>query len=146
MTGITDQTGHSATLDMWDLTRVNEVVFNADHENITCKEMWSNTPDIIENSSELDWYQGYCENLILFESQEQLKKIASASSLEIRVSTYAGYVDLDDDEEAVFQNSLKLFYNQVYLQEQIDLSYFENVFLTQLEDWAYSLLKNDKNP
>ena len=114
MTGITDQTGHSATLDMWDLTRVNEVVFNADHENITCKEMWSNTPDIIENSSELDWYQGYCENLILFESQEQLKKIASASSLEIRVSTYAGYVDLDDDEEAVFQNSLKLFYNQVY--------------------------------
>lgn len=114
MTGFTDQTGHSATLDMWDLTRISEVVFNADHENITCKEEWSNTPDIIENSAELDWYQAYCQNLILFESHEQLKKIASAKSLEIRVSTYAGYVDLDDDEEEMFQDSLKLFYNQVY--------------------------------
>ena len=91
---------------------------NCDQENIICEEKWGNIPDQVDQSiGEYERYIAVNENLVVLESSEQLLKIASAQQLEIRVATKGGYVDLSDNEEEVFQNMAKLFYNQVYDKE-----------------------------
>ena len=105
---------HSDALDAWGVLTINEIIFSANQENISCIVQDSATPEIIEHSAELDWYQSAWTGMLLFDSEDDIKKIAGAESLELRVKTNAGYVDLDDIEEHRFQLTAKLFYNQVY--------------------------------
>ena len=116
--GQTEPKDHSTTLDLWGTLQISEVIFNCDQENIVCEEKWGNVPDTVDQSVG-DWerYIAVNECLILLESSEQLLKIASAKELEIRVVTKSGYVDLSDNEEKIFQDMAKLFYNQVYDKE-----------------------------
>ena len=107
-------TDHSTTLELWDMCRIVEVVFNCDQENIKIKESWENIGDVQEV---IGSYIAENECLLVFDSQEQLHKIASANNLEVRVSTRGGYINLSDDEEEKMQLAFKMFYNQVYDSE-----------------------------
>jgi len=116
--GQTDHNDHSTTLDLWGVLQIKEITFNCDQENIVCEEAWGNIPDQVDESiGEWERYIAVNECLVIFDSAEQLYKIGKAKQLEIRVVTAKGYVDLDDDEEKVFQDMVKLFYNQVYDSE-----------------------------
>jgi len=111
--GGSESSDHQTTLDRWSVLSITEIVFSCDQENVVCKEEWSNTPEM-EGPDILDNYQAFNMNLVLFPSTEDLKKVAFADELEIRVSTQYSNIDLSDEEEENFQDSLKLFYNQVY--------------------------------
>ena len=110
--GRTEKKDHSTALDNWSALQIREIVFNCDQDNIVCKEEWGNIPDM-DDGDFIDEYSSFNICLCILETDE-LKKIADASQLEIRVSTDMGHIDLSDEEEKDFQDSLKLFYNQVY--------------------------------
>ena len=111
--GGSEKSDHQTTLDRWSALQITEIIFSCDQDNIVCKEEWSNIPEMDEPDF-MDNYRAFNMNLVMFESTEQLKKVAFASELEIRVCTQYSNIDLTDEEEENFQDSLKLFYNQVY--------------------------------
>ena len=112
ISGITEPNlDHNVALELWGAVQISEIVFNCDQENIVCEEQWSSIPDMDDDGPT---YRSFNTNLVVFESTEQLKKVAFAKELEIRVITQHGHIDLEDEEEENFQDSLKLFYNQTY--------------------------------
>jgi hypothetical protein len=113
--GLTEPKGHSRALDLWGAIQISEIVFNCDQENVVCEELWSSVPEMDEGPS---LYQSFNTCLVIFASTDQLRKVAFAEELEIRVITQNGNIDLTDEEEEDFQDSLKLFYNQTYDQSE----------------------------
>ena len=113
ISGMTEPKDHSSTLDLWGAVQINEIIFNCDQQNVVCEEKWSEVPEM-DDGDYMERYRAFNTNLVIFESTDELKKVAFAKELEIRVSTQYGHIDLDDVEEEAFQDSLKLFYNQTY--------------------------------
>lgn len=107
----TTMDSHDVAMDLWDATRVIDVTFNADHENIKIEEAWQNVGDLQEVVGS---YIAVNQCLLVFNDESEIKKIAAAENLEVRISTHKGFLDLDDQEEEKMQEAFKLFYNQVY--------------------------------
>ena len=112
--GLSFPASHEEAMERWDAVRISEIIFNVDQENIAVEEIWSNVGDIVLENEALEHYCAMNQSLIIFNDKEQIRKIAAADNLEMRVMTEKGYLDLDDAEEEKIQDAFKLFYNKVY--------------------------------
>ena len=74
--GSSEKSDHQTTLDRWGVLQVTEIVFNCDQENIVCKEVWSNIPEMDEPDI-LDRYHAYNINLVF----ENLQKVIDLKKL-----------------------------------------------------------------
>lgn len=115
-----DPSSHDVALDRWSSIIMNSITFNCDQENVVIEESWSNTPEVIDDYPNIDhsFYKSFNSCLFLI-SEEQLKKIVTCAELEVRVSTNYTHIDLDDNEETVLLNALRVFYHEVYNKETL---------------------------
>jgi hypothetical protein len=116
----TENSSHDVALDRWSSIIMNSITFNCDQENIVIEESWSNTPEVIDDYPNIDHnlYRSFNSCLFLI-SEEQLKKIVTCTEFEVRVSTNYTHIDLDDNEETILLNALRVFYHEVYDKETL---------------------------
>jgi len=116
----TENSSHDVALDRWSSIIMRSITFNCDQENIVIEESWSNTPEVIDDYPNIDHnlYKSFNSCLFLI-SEEQLKKIVTCTDFEVRVATDYTHIDLDDNEETVLLNALRVFYHEVYDKETL---------------------------
>lgn len=116
----TDHSSHDIALDRWSAIIMNSITFNCDEDNIVIEESWSNTPEVNDDYPSIDHNLYYSTNFCLFVlTEEQIKKIISCSNLEVRIQTNYTHIDLDDEEETVLLNALRVFYHEAYNKETL---------------------------
>lgn len=109
-------------VDSWsqDGSRLKEVAFNADTENITLKETYANRSSGYYTNGDVTGDRRYKRSCGFPITTAQIKKICDADTVYMRVTSSSGYIDIDDKTTKEVLAFFKCFYREVYDQEAYD--------------------------